>query len=72
MRFDSQRKIRQIRLHWDQGTVLKQVDAIGKSGRNWPIRDGKPQVDAVLKSVKAGGQGSMVSGAYRGSGDGCR
>lgn len=48
-------KIRQIRLYWDQGTLLKQVEAIGKTGRNWPIRDGKAQVDAVTASVKTGG-----------------
>ncbi|KAK5131917.1 hypothetical protein LTR08_000505 [Meristemomyces frigidus] len=62
VRFDAQHKIRQVRLHWDQGTVLKQVEAIGKTGRNWPIKDGKPQVDAVKKSVKAGGQTQATNG----------
>ncbi|CAK4032574.1 Hypothetical predicted protein [Lecanosticta acicola] len=49
-------KIQQIRLYWDQGSLLKQVEAIGKTGRNWPIRDGKAQVEAVTASVKSGGQ----------------
>ncbi|CAK1354817.1 unnamed protein product [Cercospora beticola] len=45
-------KIQQIRQYWDQGTLLKQVEAIGKTGRNWPIRDGKDQVKAVTTSIK--------------------
>ncbi|EME49073.1 hypothetical protein DOTSEDRAFT_67951 [Dothistroma septosporum NZE10] len=48
-------KIQQIRLYWDQGTLLKQVEAIGKTGRNWPIREGKALVDAVTASIKSGG-----------------
>ncbi|KAM3415332.1 hypothetical protein BST61_g8861 [Cercospora zeina] len=47
-------KIQQIRQYWDQGTLLKQVEAIGKTGRNWPIRDGTDQVKAVTNSIKAG------------------
>lgn len=66
VRFDAQKKIKQVRLYWDQGTLLKQVEAIGKSGRNWPIRDGPNQVEAVNKSVKAAGttttNGSASSG----------
>ena len=53
--FDGEKKIKQIRLHWDQGTLLKQVEAIGRTGRNWPIRDGKAQADAISKSLKASG-----------------
>ena len=53
--FDADQKIKQIRLHWDQGTLLKQVEAIGRTGRNWPIRDGKAQVDAITKSLKSSG-----------------
>ena len=59
--FDGEQKIKQIRLHWDQGTLLKQVEAIGKTGRNWPIRDGKAQANAIAKSVKA--SGSAVNGS---------
>lgn len=54
--FDGEQKIKQIRLHWDQGTLLKQVEAIGKTGRNWPIRDGKAQIEAINKSLKSSGQ----------------
>ena len=53
--FDADQKIKQIRLHWDQGTLLKQVEAIGRTGRNWPIKDGKAQIDAITKSLKSGG-----------------
>ena len=53
--FDGDQKIKQIRLSWDQGTLLKQVEAIGRTGRNWPIRDGKAQVDAIKKSLKSSG-----------------
>ncbi|KAF4552307.1 Hypothetical protein D9617_10g072880 [Elsinoe fawcettii] len=54
--FDSDGKIAQIRLYWDQGTMLKQVEAIGKTGRNWPIRDGKAMIKVVQDSVKTSGQ----------------
>ncbi|KAF2769457.1 hypothetical protein EJ03DRAFT_92270 [Teratosphaeria nubilosa] len=57
--FDSEGKIKQIRLHWDQGSLLKQVEAIGRTGRNWPIRDGKQQIDAISKGLKAAGQDSV-------------
>lgn len=71
VRFDDQQKIRSIRLYWDQGTMLKQVEAIGKTGRNWPIRDGKAQLDAVNKSIKAAGQtpGAQPNGKPHGQAD---
>lgn len=51
VQFDHNRRISQIRVHWDQATLLKQVEAIGKSGRNWPIQDGKDQVDLISKCI---------------------
>lgn len=66
VRFDAQQKIKQIRLYWDQGTVLKQVEAIGKSGRNWPIKDGSNQIDAIKKSVKAAGPTAGTNGTSAG------
>lgn len=66
--FDGEQKIKQIRLYWDQATLLKQVEAIGKTGRNWPIRDGKAQVDAITKSVKSGGAGGVTNGSSAASG----
>lgn len=54
--FDAQQKISQIRLYWEQATLLKQVEVIGRNGRNWPIREGKALVETVAKSLKADGQ----------------
>ena len=53
--FDADQKIKQIRLHWDLSTLLKQVEAIGRTGRNWPIRDGRAQIDTISKSLKSTG-----------------
>lgn len=61
--FDAGGKISQIRLYWDQGTLLKQVEAIGRTGRNWPIREGKKLIEAVKASVNATGQASSGSAA---------
>lgn len=51
--FDSDRKIKTIRLYWDQGSLLKLVDVIGSRARNWPIRDGKDQARLIVSSVAA-------------------
>jgi hypothetical protein len=51
--FDNDNKITQIRLNWDQGSLLKLIDVIGKTGRNWPIRDGKDQAKLIISSVTA-------------------
>ena len=50
VQFDSERKISQIRLYWDQGSLLKQVEVIGAHSRNWPIRDGTEQA-RLIKSA---------------------
>ncbi|KAI1634360.1 hypothetical protein F4809DRAFT_531966 [Biscogniauxia mediterranea] len=51
--FDNDGKIRQIRQTWDQGSLLKQLDIIGKTGRNWPIRDSKEQIKLIESCVKS-------------------
>lgn len=38
-------------MNWDQGALLKLVDVIGKTGRNWPINDGMDQVKLITSSV---------------------
>ncbi|KAK1752394.1 hypothetical protein QBC47DRAFT_56632 [Echria macrotheca] len=53
--FDAEGRIAQIRQTWDQGSLLKQLDVMGKSGRNWPIRDGKDQLTLVARCVKPTG-----------------
>lgn len=47
VRFNSQNRIQQIKLYWDQGSLLKQVDVIGARGRNWPIRDAQDQTRLI-------------------------
>lgn len=51
--FDAAGKITQIRLYWDQGALLKQIDVIGARSRNWPIRDSKEQSRLVASSSAA-------------------
>ncbi|KAL2017898.1 hypothetical protein VTK56DRAFT_1554 [Thermocarpiscus australiensis] len=53
--FDTDGKITLIRQSWDQGALLKQVEVIGRSGQNWPIRDIKDQIKLIAKAVKGGG-----------------
>ncbi|ROT39803.1 hypothetical protein SODALDRAFT_138204 [Sodiomyces alkalinus F11] len=53
--FDTEGKITQIRQSWDQGSLLKQLDVIGKSARNWPIRDSVDQLKLVTNSLKSTG-----------------
>ncbi|KAK5628166.1 hypothetical protein RRF57_003881 [Xylaria bambusicola] len=51
--FDDNGAIINIRQSWDQGALLKQLDIIGKTGRNWPIRDSKEQIKMIENCVKA-------------------
>ncbi|KAF7594955.1 hypothetical protein BBP40_007763 [Aspergillus hancockii] len=43
VRFNSQNQIQQVKVYWDQASLLKQVEVIGSRSRGWPIRDGKDQ-----------------------------
>lgn len=61
MSFDANGKIQQIRQNWDQGSLLKLIDVIGKTGRNWPIRDGKDQIKLIASSVKNTGMSDVSS-----------
>ncbi|KAF2270462.1 hypothetical protein CC78DRAFT_133504 [Lojkania enalia] len=71
--FDKDQKIAQIRLYWDQGSLLKQIDVIGARARNWPIRDGKEQSRLIATSVgstqPASGASSRRSTTSRGPDD---
>jgi len=49
--FDPDMKIQQVRLYWDQGSLLKLVNVIGARAKNWPIRDGKDQARLIASSV---------------------
>ena len=59
--FDASRKIQQVRLYWDQGSLLKLVDVIGARARNWPIRDGKDQARLIASSAAATAQSNGSS-----------
>ena len=49
--FDTEHQIKQIRIHWDQACLLRQVEVIGARGRAWPIRDGKDQIRLLKTAV---------------------
>ena len=49
--FDKAQKIVQVRLYWDQASLLKQIDVIGARARNWPIRDGKDQTRLIVTNA---------------------
>lgn len=51
VKFDSDNKIVTIQQSWDQGALLKQLDVIGKTGRNWPIRDSKEQIKMIARTA---------------------
>jgi hypothetical protein len=61
--FDEDGKISQIRQSWDQGALLKQLDVIGKTGRNWPIRTGDDQLKLITTSIKGAAGESEDSGS---------
>ncbi|RAL09805.1 uncharacterized protein BO97DRAFT_395395 [Aspergillus homomorphus CBS 101889] len=50
VRFNAQQQIQNVRIYWDQASLLKQVDVIGSRSRGWPIRDAKDQF-RLLKSA---------------------
>ncbi|KAF2013112.1 hypothetical protein BU24DRAFT_452071 [Aaosphaeria arxii CBS 175.79] len=58
-------KISQIRLHWDQGSLLKQIEVIGARARNWPIRDGKDQIRLITRSAGLVAQSSGNTSSQR-------
>lgn len=53
--FNGDNKITTIRQSWDQGSLLKQLEVIGKTGRNWPIRDSVEQLKLIKSSQNAAG-----------------
>ncbi|KAM0251231.1 hypothetical protein ACHAP5_001828 [Fusarium lateritium] len=62
--FDEAGKILQIRLQWDQGSLLKQVDVIGKTGRNWPIRDSREQIAFIQGCIKTAGTAAPAAPSH--------
>ncbi|KAJ8097913.1 hypothetical protein POJ06DRAFT_260455 [Lipomyces tetrasporus] len=44
-------KIKSVRLYWDQGTMLKQLNIIGSRGNVWPIVSGSAQEKLVISDA---------------------
>lgn len=63
--FDKSQKIVQVRLYWDQGSLLKQIDVIGARARNWPIRDGKDQTRLIVRNAAAVAQPESAASSRR-------
>lgn len=42
-----------MRVYWDQGSLLKDVEVIGARGRQWPIRDAKEQTRLLKAAASA-------------------
>lgn len=59
---DADGKISQIRLQWDQGSLLKQIEIIGRTGRNWPIRDSRDQLALIQSCLKSSGHAHAAPG----------
>ncbi|EKG21969.1 hypothetical protein MPH_00695 [Macrophomina phaseolina MS6] len=64
VQFDAQHKITSIRLHWDQASLLKQVDVIGARARNWPIREAKDQI-RIITACAAGAPATSGASSRR-------
>ncbi|EAW15210.1 uncharacterized protein ACLA_058720 [Aspergillus clavatus NRRL 1] len=53
VRFNSEKQIQNVRIYWDQASLLKQVEVIGSRGRGWPIRDAKDQTRLIKAAVSS-------------------
>ncbi|KAL1844296.1 hypothetical protein VTJ49DRAFT_2353 [Mycothermus thermophilus] len=63
--FNTDGKITQIRQSWDQASLLKQVEVIGRSGANWPIRDAKDQIALISKCAKGDAAAAAAAAASK-------
>ncbi|KAJ6786801.1 hypothetical protein PWT90_03852 [Aphanocladium album] len=62
--FDTDGKIVQIRQQWDQGALLKQLEIVGKSGRNWPIQDSREQLRQIQSCLKIVGKSAQQTSSH--------
>ncbi|KAE8148425.1 hypothetical protein BDV25DRAFT_17632 [Aspergillus avenaceus] len=65
VRFNAQNQIRQVKVYWDQASLLKQVEVIGSRGRGWPIRDGKEQARFIKSAASSAPVGITAAPVYR-------
>ncbi|KAJ5708484.1 hypothetical protein N7488_008285 [Penicillium malachiteum] len=50
--WNAEQEIQQVRIYWDQGSLLKEVEVIGARSRSWPIRAAQEQT-RLLRSAAA-------------------
>ena len=53
VRFDGNRHIHNVRIYWDQASLLRQVEVIGSRARTWPIRDANDQTRLIKSAIAA-------------------
>lgn len=51
-------------MHWDQASLLRQVEVIGSRARNWPIRDAKDQI-RLINACAAGAPAASAASSRR-------
>lgn len=52
VQWNAQNEIQQVRIYWDQASLLKEIEVIGSRGKNWPIRAGSEQVRLLKAATK--------------------
>ncbi|KAJ5698607.1 hypothetical protein N7462_000612 [Penicillium macrosclerotiorum] len=67
--FNAESQINQVRIYWDQGSLLKEVEVIGARGRQWPIREAKEQVRLLRTSATARSEAPALAPSQDGNGD---
>lgn len=53
VRFDGNKHIQNVRIYWDQASLLRQVEVIGSRARSWPIRDANDQTRLIKSAIAA-------------------
>ncbi|OOQ89894.1 hypothetical protein PEBR_08135 [Penicillium brasilianum] len=51
--FNAEQQIQQVRIYWDQASLLKEMEVIGARGRSWPIRPAQEQVRLLKSALEA-------------------
>ncbi|KAJ5114476.1 hypothetical protein NUU61_000235 [Penicillium alfredii] len=67
--YNADNQIQQVRLYWDQASLLKEVEVIGARGRNWPIREAKEQTRLIKAAAAAKAAPPQLAPSQDGSRD---
>ncbi|KAJ5157812.1 uncharacterized protein N7482_008912 [Penicillium canariense] len=65
--FNAEHQIQQVRIYWDQGSLLKEVEVIGARGRSWPIRQAHEQIRLLKSAAKAKSAAPALAHSHDGS-----